>query len=107
MEHVFTDANFTTDVLQSSAPVLVDFWAEWCGPCRMMAPIIEEVANEMDATKVKIGKLNVDQNQATAQQFNIMSIPTMLIFKEGKVVDQMVGAMTKETFKSRLEKHLS
>ncbi|HEU0050689.1 MAG TPA: thioredoxin [Patescibacteria group bacterium] len=106
MEHVFTDANFQSEVLQSSIPVVVDFWAEWCGPCRMMAPIVEEAASELDAQKVKIGKLNVDQNQETAQQLGIMSIPTFLIFKNGKVIDQMVGAMTKDAFKQRISKHV-
>ncbi len=106
MEHIFTDANFQTDVLASPVPVVVDFWAEWCGPCQMMAPVVEEVANELADKPVKIGKMNVDQNQATASQFGIMSIPTFLIFKGGTVVDQMVGSMTKESMKEKISKYL-
>ncbi len=106
MEHTFTDQNFDAEVLQSPVPVVVDFWAEWCGPCRIMSPIVEEVAHEFDASKIKVGKLNVDQNQFTAQQFSVMSIPTFLVFKDGKVVDQIVGSMPKDVFKQRIEKHL-
>lgn len=106
MEHVFTSENFASEVLQSSTPVLVDFWAEWCGPCRQMGPIIEELSHEMDAAKIKIGKLNVDQAGEVAQQYNIMSIPTFLVFKNGQVVEQIVGGMTKEALKEKLEKHL-
>ncbi len=105
MEHVFTDANFQQEVLKSDLPVVVDFWAPWCGPCRMMAPIIEELANEMDG-KIKIGKLNVDENPTTAGHFNIMSIPTMLVFKNGMVAEQIVGGMTKEALKEKIEKAL-
>jgi thioredoxin 1 len=104
MEHTFTDANFSQEVLNETMPVLVDFWAEWCGPCRMMAPVVDELAHEFEG-KMKIGKMNVDQNQ-TPGQFSIMSIPTFLIFKGGKVVDQMVGGMSKDAMKARLEKHL-
>jgi len=106
MEHTFTDANFQPDVLDSSIPVFVDFWAPWCGPCRQMGPIIEQLAEEMDGSKIKIGKLNVDENGKMAQQFGIMSIPAMLVFKQGKVVDQMVGAMQKDALKTRLEKNI-
>ncbi len=105
MEYTFTDANFTTEVIQSPVPVLVDFWAEWCGPCKVMSPIVEELAHELDASKIKIGKMNVDQNQMPGQ-FNIMSIPTFLVFKDGKVADQIVGSMPKEALKARLEKFL-
>ncbi|MSR84858.1 thioredoxin [Candidatus Uhrbacteria bacterium] len=106
MEHTFTDANFQTDVLQSSTPVVVDFWAEWCGPCRMMSPILEELAGEIDETKLKIGKMNVDQNPTVPGQYGIMSIPTFLVFKNGGVVEQMVGSMSKEQFKEKLMKHV-
>ncbi|MDO8617339.1 MAG: thioredoxin [Candidatus Uhrbacteria bacterium] len=106
MEHIFTDANFDAEVLKSSVPVVVDFWAEWCGPCRMMSPILEEVAGEIESSKIKIGKMNVDQNQTVPGQFGIMSIPTFLIFKNGMVVEQMVGSMSKAMFKEKIMKHL-
>ncbi len=105
MEQTFTDANFDQEVLKSTVPVLVDFWAEWCVPCRVMGPMVEALADELDASKIKIGKLNVDQNQASAMQYNVMSIPTFLIFKNGMVVEQMVGGMTKETLKEKVMKH--
>ena len=105
MEHTYTDANFQSEVLDSQTPVVVDFWAPWCGPCRAMAPIIEEIAGEIDETKMKIGKLNVDENGAMAQKFNVMSIPTMIVFKGGQVIDQLVGSMSKEDLKAKLEKH--
>ena len=107
MEHTFTDQNFEQEVLQSPMPVLVDFWAEWCGPCKMMSPIVEEIAGEVEASRLKVGKLNVDQSQTVAQQYGVMSIPTFLVFKDGKVVEQMVGSMPKETLKGKLEKHLA
>lgn len=106
MEYTFTDSNFESEVLKSNAPVLVDFWAPWCGPCRMMGPIVEELAKEMEGGKVKIGKVNVDENQTVAGQYNVMSIPTFLVFKDGKVVDQQVGGAAKEALKQLLEKHL-
>ena len=105
MEHTFTDANFDQEVLKSTVPVMVDFWAEWCVPCRMMAPFIEALAEEIDPAKMKIGKLNVDQNQAMAMQYNVMSIPTFLIFKNGMVAEQIVGGMSKEVLKEKLLKH--
>lgn len=104
MEHTFNEANFQIEVLHSPIPVLIDFWAEWCGPCRMMSPIVEQLAQEIDPTKMKVGKLNVDESSSVAGQFNVMSIPTFLIFKEGKVVDQLVGTMSKEAMKERIEK---
>ena len=89
-EVVLTDSNFKSEVLQSATPVLVDFWAEWCGPCRALAPVVEKIA-AANAGKVKVGKLNVDENPDSAQQYGIQGIPTLLIFKEGKVAHQIVG----------------
>jgi thioredoxin 1 len=86
----FTDANFSAEVLKSDKPVLVDFWAPWCGPCKMIGPIVEKLSNDM-ADKVRIGKLNVDDNPATAQEYGVMSIPTLLLFKGGKVVGTTMG----------------
>jgi thioredoxin 1 len=94
MELKFTDENFETDVLKSEQPVLIDFYADWCGPCKMMAPVIEEIADEFAGT-VKVGKLNVDESPATAGKYRVMSIPTLLIVKNGEVVDTIVGAVPK------------
>lgn len=105
MEQSFTDQNFKTSVLESDLPVLVDFWAAWCGPCHAMAPVLEELANELDG-KIVVGKLNVDEHGETAQGYNVMSIPTFLLFKGGQVVDQMVGVMQKEAMLERILKHV-
>jgi thioredoxin 1 len=102
----FTDDNFQTEVLNSDQPVLVDFWAAWCGPCRMIAPVIEELARDYDG-KAKIGKLDVDNNQRVAMQYGIRSIPSLLIFKGGKVVDQIIGAVPKAHISSKLEAAVS
>lgn len=102
----FTDGNFDSEVISSSTPVLVDFWAEWCGPCRMIAPIVEELVDEY-AGKAKIGKVNVDLNPEVSVKFGIRSIPSLLIFKDGKVVDQIVGAVPKAQLKSHLEAQLA
>jgi thioredoxin 1 len=104
-ELILNDANFEQEVLKSDVPVLVDFWAPWCGPCQMMGPIVEELANEYEGKGVKIGKLNVDESQATAGKYQVMSIPTFLMIKGGEVVDQMVGGVTKEKIIEMLEKN--
>ncbi len=101
-----TDTNFDAEVLQSDKPVLVDFWAVWCGPCKMIAPTVEEIAKEYDG-KLKVGKVDVDHNQAVAQKFGIRSIPTLLIFKGGKVVEQVVGAVPKKALIDKITKHLN
>jgi len=99
----FTDKNFDQEVIKSDKTVLVDFWAPWCGPCQMMGPIIDELAKEMDG-KVKIGKVNVDENPDSSSKFEVMSIPALKIFKDGKVVKELVGAQSKEALKEELEK---
>lgn len=96
----FTDANFETEVLKSDMPVLVDFWAPWCGPCRILGPVVEELATEV--TTIKIGKVNVDENPETARQFGIMSIPTIKIFKEGQIVKEFIGVQSKETLAAEI-----
>jgi thioredoxin 1 len=101
----FTDANFQQDVLSASTPVLVDFWAEWCGPCRMIAPHVDAVATELDG-KAKIGKLNVDENPAVVSKYSIRGIPALLLFKGGELVDSLVGATDKTRIKALVEKHL-
>lgn len=101
-----TDSTFDREVLNSDVPVLVDFWAEWCGPCRMMEPTIEAIAADY-AGKIKVGKLNVDDNGATAMRFNIRGIPTLLLFKDGRIVDQRVGAVGKAEVQKMLEAHIA
>ncbi len=100
-----TSENFESEVVKSAVPVLVDFWAEWCGPCRMVLPIVEEIAGEL-AGKAKVGKINVDESPELASQFDVASIPTLLIFKNGAVVDQMVGALPKPKLLERLKAQL-
>lgn len=101
MANVFTDVNFQDEVIKSDVPVLVDFYADWCGPCKMIAPIVEQLAGEFEG-KVKIGKLDVDASGATAQSYRVMSIPTLLIFKNGEVVDTIVGAVPKNQLEAKL-----
>ncbi len=97
-----TDSTFDNEVLKSNTPVLVDFWAEWCGPCRMIAPAVEELASEFDG-KVKVAKVDVDNNPEISVKYNIRSIPTLLIFKNGEIVDQIIGAVPKTHLKKQLE----
>ncbi len=97
-----TEANFDEEVVKSNVPVLVDFWAEWCGPCRMVAPIVEEVAKDY-AGRVKVGKVNVDENQSLASKYGIRSIPSLLVFKGGIVVNQVIGAVPKSELVKRLD----
>ena len=100
-----TEKNFDDEVNNSSVPVLVDFWAEWCGPCRMLTPIVEDIAKEQ-AGKLKVAKVNVDEAQDLAAKFGIMSIPTLLLLKKGKVVQQLVGAMPKEQLWAKIQPNL-
>ena len=101
----FSDASFKKEVLESELPVMVDFWATWCGPCKMIAPFVEELAKEY-VGKMKIGKLNVDENPKVATQFGVMSIPTIIFFKKGKVMEQAVGALSKNDLKKKIEHNL-
>ncbi len=98
----FNDSNFDQEVLHSDVPVMVDFYADWCGPCRMVSPIVEELAGQYTG-KVKVGKLNVDESSAVARKYNVMSIPTLLFVKNGQVVDQIVGALPKDKIQQHLE----
>jgi thioredoxin 1 len=100
-----TDTNFDQDVLKSDTPVLVDFWAAWCGPCRAIAPIVDELAKEYQG-KLKIGKMDVDRNAATPMRYGVRGIPTLLVFKGGQVKEQIVGYVPKETIQKAIDKHL-
>jgi thioredoxin 1 len=102
---ILSDGNFDTEIKKTDVgPILVDFWATWCGPCRVVAPILEQIAVDLKG-KVRIGKLDVDQNPATASQFGIQSIPTLVLFKNGRVVDQMIGAQSREAIAGMIGRH--
>jgi len=101
----FTDDNFDTEVLQSSTPVLVDFWATWCAPCKAIAPVVDQLATTYQG-KVKIGKVNVDENPATPGQYGVRGIPTLILFKDGQIVDQLVGAVPKNQLEGLIQKAL-
>jgi thioredoxin 1 len=100
---VLTQENFAKEVLQSAQPVLVDFWAEWCGPCKMLTPILDEIAQEY-STRLKIGKVNIDEHQGLAAEYGIRSIPTLLLFHQGQVADQMVGLRSKRDLKTAIDR---
>ena len=101
------ETNFVDEVLNSKVPVLVDFWAEWCGPCRMLAPTIDELAKEYDQQKIKICKLNVDENPKIAAKYGIMAIPTIIIFKDGKPVEQITGVRNKKEYINLINQYIS
>ena len=106
MEYKFTSADFEKEVLQSDKPVLVDFFADWCGPCKMMAPVVEQLAEELEG-KAKGGKLNIDENMDIAEKYRVMNIPTFLIFKDGQEKERIVGAVSKNELKNKLEQTLA
>lgn len=103
--HTITQANFNDEVLKSAQPVLIDFWAPWCGPCRTIAPIVEQLAGEL-AGRLKVGKLNVDENGAIASQYGVMSIPTLMVFKNGEPVERVVGLRSKKDLQAAILSHL-
>lgn len=106
MEYKFTTENFETEVLKAATPVLVDFYADWCGPCKMMAPVVEKMAEEFNG-RIKVGKCNVDENMQLAQQYRITNIPAFIVFKDGKPVETFVGAMSTSELKGKLDRVLA
>lgn len=104
LEITLTDENFEQEILKSKELAMVDFWAEWCGPCKILGPIVEQVAHDFKGKPVKIGKLNVDESGETASRYSVMSIPTLLFFKNGEVVDQVIGVQSKDEIVARLKK---
>lgn len=106
MEYTFTKDNFKDEVVDSKEPVLIDFYADWCGPCKMMMPVVEQIANEYDG-RLKVGKINSDEEQELAQAFQVMSIPNFFIVRDGKIVDQIIGAMPKAELKKRIDAALA
>ena len=104
-EVTITEQNFEQEVLQSNLPVMIDFWAVWCGPCKVLSPLVEELANDFSG-KLKVGKVNVDENNALAMRFGVMSIPTLKFFKGGKVVGEIIGAAPKQMIEAEINKHL-
>lgn len=105
MEYKFTVANFEEEVLRSELPVLVDFYADWCGPCKMMAPVVEKIAEEYDG-RIKVGKCNTDENMPLTQKYRVSNIPTFMIFKEGQAVATFIGAMSADDLRDRIEENL-
>lgn len=103
--HYVTDANFETEVLQSQTPVLVDYWAEWCGPCKMIAPLLDEIANEY-SDRLKVAKLNIDENQITPPKYGIRGIPTLMLFKNGNIEATKVGALSKSQLTAFIDSHI-
>lgn len=106
MEYKFTMENFETEVLKAATPVLVDFYADWCGPCKMMAPVVEKMAEEFNG-RIKVGKCNVDENMQLAQQYRITNIPAFIVFKDGKPAETFVGAMSTSELKGKLDRVLA
>lgn len=104
MSIILTDQNFEQEVIQSKVPVLVDFWATWCGPCQVIGPIIDELARDFEREEIKIGKINIDENSEIAEKYGVMSIPNLIFFKDGKIADQLLGIQSKKTLKENIEK---
>jgi len=106
MLYTFTSENFEAEVLKSTAPALVDFWAPWCGPCQMMGPIVDDLADEFENKKIKIGKCDIDANGELAEKYSIMSVPFFALFKKGEIIDSISGAAPREKLKAMIEKNL-
>jgi thioredoxin 1 len=106
-EIILTDQNFEEEVIKSKVPVLVDFWATWCGPCQVVGPIIDELANQFDEKKIKIGKINIDESSKVAEKYGVMSIPNLIFFKDGKIAEQMVGVSSKEALEEKIKEMIA